>query len=135
MAQFEGQSLHVVRLQAIVVIDDVIVSGVNSPPVSSLADQVEVIPAEKRGGSGEKGSQSRVKLKQSTMCACERSVWGLGGSLESQALAVCASLKPGVGACSMQVYTSKLRRGCMPVVSLSTGEAGTAQPIPHLQMQ
>lgn len=49
MAQFEGQSLHVVRLQAIVVIDDVIVSGINSPPVSSLADQVEVIPAEKRG--------------------------------------------------------------------------------------
>lgn len=78
MTQFEGQSLHVVRLQAIVVIDDVIVSGVNSPPVSSLADQVEVIPAEKRGGgSGEKGSQSRVKLKQSTMRACKRSVWGL----------------------------------------------------------
>ena len=79
MAQFEGQSLHVVGLQAIVVIDDVIVSGVNSPPVSSLADQVEVIPAEKRGerGSGEKGSQSRVKLKQSTMHACKRSVWGL----------------------------------------------------------
>lgn len=82
-----------VRLQAIVVIDDVIVSGTNSAPVSSLADQVEVIPAEIRG-SGEKGSQNRVKLKQSTMHACERSVWGLGGSLESQALAVCASLKP-----------------------------------------
>lgn len=93
MAEFEGQSLHVVRLQAIVVIDDVIVGGTNSPLVSSLADQVEVIPAEKQG-SGEKGSQSRVKLKQSTMRACKRSVWGLGGSLESQALAVCASLTP-----------------------------------------
>lgn len=48
MAEFEGQSLHVVRLQAIVVIDDIIVGGTNSPPVSSLTDQVEVIPAEKR---------------------------------------------------------------------------------------
>lgn len=58
MAQFEGQSLHVVRLQAIVVIDDVIVSGVNSPPVSSLADQVEVIPAEKRGGVEKRGHKA-----------------------------------------------------------------------------
>lgn len=46
MAQFEGQSLHVVRLQGIVVIDDVVVGGTNSPLVSSLADQVEVIPIE-----------------------------------------------------------------------------------------
>ena len=71
-----------VRLQAIVVIDDVIVGGTDSPPVSSLADQVEVIPAEK-WGSGEKGSQSRVRLKQrqsgggrfirepSTCCVCK----------------------------------------------------------------
>lgn len=39
-----------VRLQSVVVIDDVVVGGTNSPPVSSLAGQVEVIPAEKQEG-------------------------------------------------------------------------------------
>lgn len=51
MAQFEGQSLHVVRLQGIVVIDDVVVGGTNRSSVSNLVDQVEVIPAEKPGGA------------------------------------------------------------------------------------
>lgn len=59
MAQFEGQSLHMVRLQGIVVIDDIVVGRTNSPPVSSLADQVEVIPAEKRGRVARRSHKTR----------------------------------------------------------------------------
>lgn len=59
MAQFEGQSLHVVRLQGIVVIDDIVVGGTNSSPVSSLADQVEVIPAEEQGGVERRNHETR----------------------------------------------------------------------------
>lgn len=44
VAQFECKSLHVVGLQAIVIVDDVIVGGINSSPTGSLADQIKVIP-------------------------------------------------------------------------------------------
>jgi predicted O-methyltransferase YrrM len=60
MAQFEGQSLHVVRLQGIVIIDNVVVGGTNSPPVSSLADQVEVIPAEEQGRVERRSHKTRL---------------------------------------------------------------------------
>lgn len=63
MAQFERQSLHVVRLQAIVIIDDIIVGGTNGPPVSSLTDQVEVVPEDKQRGvekRGHKASQTEA---------------------------------------------------------------------------
>lgn len=44
VAQLECKSLHVVRLQAIVIVDDIIVSRIHSSPTGSLADQVKVIP-------------------------------------------------------------------------------------------
>lgn len=44
VAEFECKSLHVVGLQAIVIIDDVIVDGIHSSPAGRLADQVKVIP-------------------------------------------------------------------------------------------
>ena len=44
VAQLECKSLHVVRLHAIVIVDDVIVSRIHSSPTGSLADQVKVVP-------------------------------------------------------------------------------------------
>lgn len=44
VAQLKRESLHVVGLQAIVIVDDVVVSGTDRAPASNLADQVEVIP-------------------------------------------------------------------------------------------
>lgn len=49
VAQFECKSLHVVRLQAVVIIDDIIVGGTDSSPTGGLADQVKVIPEGERG--------------------------------------------------------------------------------------
>lgn len=48
VTQFECESLHVVGLQAIVIINDVIVGGINGSPTGHLADQVKVIPEGKR---------------------------------------------------------------------------------------
>lgn len=49
VAQFEGKSLHVVGLQAVVVIDDIIVGGSHRSPAGRLTDQVEVVPERKTG--------------------------------------------------------------------------------------
>lgn len=70
VAQFEGESLHVVRLQAVVVIDDVIVGGGNCSLASCLTDQVEVVPERKTGTSVRKKGQPRkpnVKNRQQTL--------------------------------------------------------------------
>ena len=45
MAEFVGESLHVVRLQSHGVIDDVEVGGRDCPLTDALTDQEEVIPA------------------------------------------------------------------------------------------
>ena len=66
VAQFEGESLHVVGLQAIVIIDDVIVGGIHGSLTGHLADQVKVIPEgkgssvrEKARRTGQSGPQSQ----------------------------------------------------------------------------
>lgn len=70
VAHFECQSLHVVRFQAVVIIDDIVVGGINSSSPGSLADQVKVIPE----GQVEcmwqgKTNTVKPKPKQSTMTA------------------------------------------------------------------
>lgn len=53
VTQFEREPLHVVGLQAVVIVDDVIVGGVHGSPTGDLADQVKVV------AEGEKRMEGR----------------------------------------------------------------------------
>jgi hypothetical protein len=67
----------VVRLQAVVIIDDIIVGGTNSSPTGGLADQVKVVPEEEHSISKAKPKHHIPKATKADfpIALATQSVW------------------------------------------------------------